>query len=146
MQCRIFAIFSAQIYDRFSKKSIRFQTLQIYFRATLSYNNSFEDNNKPYLNLNLNYDEVHSCNRLRVDVRLRKRCDRSQDSRSQVHPQPRIWRFHKNRVPGFSKERVQAALSVLESTYQRPDPCLEQARSVSGRSQRPGYQFEDLRR
>ena len=81
MQCRIFAIFSAQIYDRFSKKSIRFQTLQIYFRATLSYNNSFEDNNKPYLKLNLNYDEVHSFNRLRGDVRLRKSCDRSQDSR-----------------------------------------------------------------
>ena len=51
--------------------------------------------------------EVHSFNRLRGDVRLRKRCDRSQDSRSQVHPQPWIQRFNQNRVPSFSKERVQ---------------------------------------
>ena len=73
------------------------------------------------------------------------RCDRSQDSRSQVHPQPRIRRFNQNRVPGFRKERVQAALSVLEITFKRPDPCLEQARSVSGRPQCPGYQFKNLR-
>ena len=41
--------------------------------------------------------------------------------------------------------RTASALSVLESTFQRPDSCLEQARSVSGRPQCPGHQFKNLR-